>query len=510
MTATATATVQQQQQEHESIISLPPEEQRAFLRRIFDEYDTDQNHFLSVAETSAALQKAQLPSDRESVRRMRCAIRGEEYVEGGVKGATGRDISFEEFAAFYSARVERLSADFDRFVAATRDARRDHGDRTSPRKEAKKRHILFSALREIVEADTNIKVHDSTIKRLAEMLGLDSDEGEVTLDAWLRGLLLVPEMQGKSFIDQIFYHRFGSAVYKRAPEVKANKSQDEMYILLKKSVCGGVAGVVSRTATAPIDRVRVVMQVGTPTVPRPTIKQAITIILADGKSSMWSKTTAFFASNGINVIKIAPEMAVKLQAFDAISAYFTGNDPKNASAWSRICAGGAAGFVAESVSHPLDVVRTRLAAAPRGTYGGIWHCCTVVWRSGGIPAFYAGMAPALVGVVPFAAVDLSCNSFFRDRARIYMKKNNITQSYPLFFACGCASSAIAMTSTFPLYTLKTRIAVSNEGIRKTIVGLAAQGNLLRGLYRGYVPAICKVMPASGIAYGTYSWLDEKL
>ena len=55
-------------------------------------------------------------------------------------------------------------------------------------------------------------------------------------------------------------------------------------------------------------------------------------------------------------------------------------------------------IVAQAIIYPLELIRTRLAVSPTGTYRGISHCVRQVLRQEGWRAFYRGMLPSMVGL----------------------------------------------------------------------------------------------------------------
>lgn len=78
----------------------------------------------------------------------------------------------------------------------------------------------------------------------------------------------------------------------------------------KHLVAGAFAGAVSRSFTAPLDRLKVFLQV------RGTEFNGLTycfrhLINEGGWSSMWR-------GNGVNVLKIAPETALKFMAYEQV------------------------------------------------------------------------------------------------------------------------------------------------------------------------------------------------
>ena len=115
-----------------------------------------------------------------------------------------------------------------------------------------------------------------------------------------------------------------------------------MQALLAKLWAGGVAGAVSRTATAPIDRIKTMMQVAPSGGGGGGGMAVVRAIQQEGGLA------AFWRGNAANVLKIAPETAIKFIAFDALKAAVA-RDPATATAAERFVAGGAAGAIAQAV-----------------------------------------------------------------------------------------------------------------------------------------------------------------
>lgn len=129
--------------------------------------------------------------------------------------------------------------------------------------------------------------------------------------------------------------------------------------------CGAVAGAVSRTSTAPLDRLKVMMQ--SDTSGKLTIGEGFKSIYKEGGIK------AFFRGNGTNVIKIGPETAIKFLLYDKIKETVC-KDVKAPTTFERLISGATAGFTASSLIYPLEICKTRLAIAPVGTYNGIGDC----------------------------------------------------------------------------------------------------------------------------------------
>ena len=140
---------------------------------------------------------------------------------------------------------------------------------------------------------------------------------------------------------------------------------------------GAIAGTISRSCTAPMDRVKVMMQVDS-TGKCNGILDAVRKIYAEGAAlpgreqyaiQEWRRRLGgcmtFYRGNGTNCIKIAPESAIKFYAYEAFKGFICQN-PDNVRVHERFAAGGLAGMVAQAGIYPMEICKTRLAVAPRG------------------------------------------------------------------------------------------------------------------------------------------------
>ena len=556
--------------------AITDEELRKFLEKIFDDIDETGDGLLSIRECTEALERANLPHDLESVKRMRYAIRHENFVEGG-KNKIGRDITFEEFFDYYKDRYRSLAQKFDELYQLQKSQQQEQEQDDSQEENSisqKKKTILMSALQKILEKyleelssaavlskiamkkknddaveenenkvvqiplvdewknpgvallsriqkrreEKRRKQHLSHLEELQKAaptlqnefvlkifkkLDLDGD-GEVTFEEFAKTLLLAPQFQLDAFLDG-FLDNF--QFYQDSPDtlparqVYSKISSNPHYLSFKKAFCVFSASAVARIVTAPADRLRIIMMISDQS--KITMRNAAEIIKKDGKIRGW------FLGNGSNTIKLASELAVKLNAFDKIYSSITGDDPKNANFKTRMFAGGVAGLSATIVSQPSEVVRCTIAASPVGTYKGFIDAALKLYQSGGLLRFYSGIVPTSLSIIPFSAIDLTVNSYLKAQAKIYMQQHDQVKNFPLLFSCGVISSIVATISTFPLYVLRTRIAINHEKTMECARGLYKVGGV-RAFYRGMFPALVKIAPASGVGYAVYDAVDRNL
>lgn len=178
----------------------------------------------------------------------------------------------------------------------------------------------------------------------------------------------------------------------------------------KYLAAGGIAGAVSRTCTAPFDRLKVYLI--TQTSPRPCggsagAQPAISIMSAVRHIYSQGGFRAFFVGNGLNVMKIVPESAIKFYVFETaktLLAQLTGVEDKNAiPVGARFVAGGVAGLCSQFCIYPVETLKTRIMATKVGATGPkavptttpsrffVFHTARGMYRAQGIRAFWPGL-----------------------------------------------------------------------------------------------------------------------
>lgn len=167
-------------------------------------------------------------------------------------------------------------------------------------------------------------------------------------------------------------------------------------------------------------------------------------------------------------------------------------------------AGAAAGAVAQGAIYPLELVRTRLAVSPPGSYRGIVDAAAQVWVREGPRAFYRGIGPSLIGILPYAGVDIAIFEILKDKL---VESSGGRPPPAAILAAGMVSSSIAQFVSYPLALCRTRLQAQGRGgaplkyssaLDVLRQALAREG--FRGLYKGIGPNLAKVAPAAGISW----------
>ncbi|XP_030761167.1 calcium-binding mitochondrial carrier protein SCaMC-2 [Sitophilus oryzae] len=364
-------------------------------------------------------------------------------------------------------------------------------------------------LEELIRAfcDLGIPLDRSEATNLLQRMDQDGSLN-ISYDEWRDFLLLAPS---NNIQDLITYWRHSTYLdIGEDMNIPDDFTQSEMQTGMwwRHLAAGGVAGAVSRTCTAPLDRLKVFLQV------QPS-KQKIAdcmqcMIKEGGISGLWR-------GNGINVLKIAPESAIKFAAYEQIKRLLKGDSKNSLTIYERFCAGAMAGSISQTAIYPLEVLKTRLALRKTGQYKSIADAAYKIYVREGLMSFYRGYIPNILGIVPYAGIDLAVYETLKKK---YFKTHSTDEqpSFWMLLACGSASSTLGQMCSYPLALVRTRLqaqvlhptidpgTATMTGVFKTI--LEKEG--IFGLYRGITPNFIKVMPAVSISYVVYEYSSRML
>lgn len=303
----------------------------------------------------------------------------------------------------------------------------------------------------------------------------------------------------------------------------------------KSLVAGGVAGGVSRSAVAPLERLKILLQVQNPN----SIKYSGTI---QGLKYIW-KTEGFrglFRGNGTNCARIVPNSAVKFYSYEQASKGILwlyrqqpGNEDAQLTPILRLGAGACAGIIAMSATYPMDLVRGRLTvqteSSPR-QYRGIFHALSSVLREEGFRALYKGWLPSVIGVVPYVGLNFAVYESLKD----YLIKNkpfglaeDSELSVTTRLACGAAAGTVGQTVAYPLDVVRRRMQMVGWKDAASIVTGGGKSKAeyngmidtfrktvrhegVGALYKGLIPNSVKVVPSIAIAFVTYEMVKDVL
>ncbi|XP_033733359.1 calcium-binding mitochondrial carrier protein SCaMC-2-like [Pecten maximus] len=372
-----------------------------------------------------------------------------------------------------------------------------------------------------IDTNQDGTIDASEIQESFRKLGLNIDRNEaqkllqrmdkdgtlkIDFNEWRNFLLLSP---AQNIHDMLHYWRHASIIdIGENNMVPDDFTEKEMLTGMwwRHLVAGGAAGAVSRTCTAPLDRLKVLLQVHASSKNNYGVVNGFRFMLKEGGvKSLWR-------GNGINVIKIAPETAIKFMAYEQIKAYFRGGDPqKELSVVERLCSGSLAGCISQTTIYPMEVLKTRLALRKTGQFNGILDCAMKVYKNEGIRMFYRGYVPNIMGIIPYAGIDLAV---YETLKKMYRQKTNGEDPGILaLLGCGTISSTCGQLSSYPLALIRTKLqaqgAKGTDTLSTMFMKIVKQDGFF-GLYRGLAPNFMKVIPAVSISYVVYEHSRDAL
>jgi solute carrier family 25 phosphate transporter 23/24/25/41 len=148
-------------------------------------------------------------------------------------------------------------------------------------------------------------------------------------------------------------------------------------------------------------------------------------------------------------------------------------------------------------------------------YKGLAGCLRVVVKKEGVGALYKGLGTSVIGIVPYAGIDLAVNSVLKDAASKVYSARGEEPGVTSVLACGMISSTIAMLATYPINLVRTRLQASGmPGSPKyaspmDVVRQAVRAGGPAALFQGLLPNLMKVLPATSISYAVYDQLSKE-
>lgn len=329
--------------------------------------------------------------------------------------------------------------------------------------------------------------------------------------------------------------------------------------LLTTMIAGGCAGTVSRTVTAPLDRMKVLAQEGrvisklsvatssmaasqqqnpsssTHLFTHPTVLGDATDTAARTASSRVLSTpssrgpglrdlcryiyqnggvAAFWRGNGVNCLKAGPEQAA---AFSARQFYVSNicQDPSDPTFAENCAVGSLAGVTAQALLYPMEVVKTRMAVAECHEYSGIADCFRQSVRRGGFRDLYVGLGANIVGIVPHRGLEMGTFFTLHRAARHRYGEH----APPLIATMGISfvASMVSQVVTYPLNLARTRLQTQGVGNRPILYNGLVHCLLtvwrqdgFRGLFVGITPNMMKAVPSSMLMYMVFSTVMNAL
>ncbi|KAG6837427.1 hypothetical protein H0H93_009521 [Arthromyces matolae] len=295
---------------------------------------------------------------------------------------------------------------------------------------------------------------------------------------------------------------------------------------VKFLLAGGVAGAVSRTCTAPFDRLKIFLITRPPDLGGTPVSNSLGLTgvrtIGNAMVRIYSEggVLGFWTGNGLSVAKIFPESAIKFFTYESSKRLFAKywdktDDPRDISGVSRFLSGGIGGISSQLSIYPIETLKTQMMSNTSEQKRTLAQAARHVWSLGGPRAFYRGLGIGLVGVFPYSAIDMST---FEALKMAYLKSTGKEEPGVLaVLMFGSISGSVGATSVYPLNLVRTRLQASgSSGHPQRYTGVVDvavktwERDGWRGFYRGLFPTLAKVVPAVSISYVVYEHSKRRL
>lgn len=465
--------------------------------KIFKRLDVSGSGNLSRSDFILSLKEVNIPPEQQS-----------EYLSVFYRNPSLNTVSYDTFLAFMINQDQKLRMLFNQLD-------KDKDGLLSPKD-----------LKQGMEEIYNYEVEEEVITYLIQKMDRDHD-GNICYDEWRNFLLLIPSARldyvfefwaqtFSGFVDITEQHPLQIA--QGVAQRNLTKSQSDLLTWFRNFLAGAIAGIVSRTSTAPLERLKILYQVnyvGSTVAPPNIFRGLYQVYSRDGAKGL-------FRGNFTNILKATPDTAIRFAIFEHLKTLLK-NKKLGSNTEGRIetldarelfFAGAVAGVTSNFTVYPLDVIKIRISAAPTGTYKGILDAFRKISRTEGrIRPFYRGLSASLFSSVPNAGLNLMTYELLKK----IILKNSLPQKDPpvyVMMGMGGLSALISSTLLYPFSTVCSRLIMQglkpsiSEKDRKVtqVVKNIVRYEGPRGFFKGYLPAISKIILGSAISFGTFETL----
>ena len=226
---------------------------------------------------------------------------------------------------------------------------------------------------------------------------------------------------------------------------------------------GGAAAVISKTAAAPLERVKLLVQNQDEMLKQGAIKEpykgftecTVRTFKTEGLLSFWRGNLA-------NCIRYFPTQALNFAFKDQIKIAFkaSSTDPYRVTFAKNVASGGMAGALSLCFVYSLDYARTRLANDTKTNAGerqfkGLVDVYKKTFASDGIAGLYRGFGVSCVGIILYRG----CYFGFYDTLKPILLGNN--SGILLSFLLGYAVTVVSEIVAYPVDTVRRRMMMTS-------------------------------------------------
>eukprot|EP01121_Diplochlamys_sp_Union-15-3_P021410 TRINITY_DN866_c0_g1_i1.p1 TRINITY_DN866_c0_g1~~TRINITY_DN866_c0_g1_i1.p1 ORF type:complete len:341 (+),score=57.23 TRINITY_DN866_c0_g1_i1:87-1025(+) len=292
----------------------------------------------------------------------------------------------------------------------------------------------------------------------------------------------------------------------------AQKPKSDVMSFATDFLMGGVSAAVSKTAAAPIERVKLLIQnqdemIKSGRLDRPYkgIGECFSrVISEEGVVSLWR-------GNMANVIRYFPTQALNFAFKDYFKRMFGFTKEKDGY-WKwfagNLLSGGAAGAASLTFVYSLDYARTRLAndnkAAKKGgerQFNGLVDVYRKTLRTDGVAGLYRGFTISCVGIIVYRGLYFGMYDSLKP-----LLPSNLQKNFLATFLLGWGITIGAGLASYPIDTVRRRMMMTSGEAVKYKSSIHAFTQIVQregvmSLFKGAGANILRAIAGAGVLAG---------
>ncbi|KAM4605221.1 solute carrier family 25 member 24, like [Polymixia lowei] len=432
------------------------------FRGLFLKLDKDKDGFISVAELHNEMKKSGILSVDEKVKNI---------IDSYDQDNDGR-LDYNEFLSYMMDRERKWKIHFD---------------------DLDKNKCGVIGQEEIIclFKELGVVISQPNAKRIIQMMDKDSS---MTVDwgEFLQHVILNPAENMGELVSSWKHSLVFDVGESRAMPMEIPEDMSASGTWRRFVLAAGLADAMSRTVTAPIDRLKIQLQV----LGSKAFSQGFQELKAGGLRSMWH-------GNAVNVLKGTPQSTLQCLIYAQMKVHTQNRSQESLSVQQRFGLGCVSGAVAHAAFYPLEVLKVRLNLQLAGTYNGVVECARSIYRNESLASFYRGFKPSILCMIPYAGVECAVHQSIMNWAKSDPAYNSDSK---LFFFSFVAFASGQMTS-YPLAVIRTQqqaqafcsVSSPTSSVIQGLIGIY-EGHGIRGYYNGMGASFVRAIPCVLLNY----------
>ncbi|CAB3398230.1 unnamed protein product [Caenorhabditis bovis] len=239
-------------------------------------------------------------------------------------------------------------------------------------------------------------------------------------------------------------------------------SKNDVLKFTKDGMAGAVAATISKTVIAPIERVKLILQLQNSQSTLAVEKRYKGMIDCFVRVPREQGFFSFWRGNWVNILRSCSQESLGLAFKEFFKKYSVGDtdysDRRFRFLIGNLMAGAGAGCATLATIYPLDFIRTRLAvdlgrSKENREFTGMIDCARKTHRHDGFRGLYKGLIPSL----QYMMIYRGCYYGLFDTAAPYVAMDGKNLSFTRAFLVGQVVTLIAAMTSYPLDTVRRRL-----------------------------------------------------